>query len=199
MASYEVSILGTMSGKTVVNVHGYTVGDAFGAETGVEAAEAAERAFLAWKQHLVPPQSNKYQVQSAVARGVLDGGISGVSISAPLSGSAVASALPTFVACRLKLQATASGRAGRGRTGIAGVPEEMTDVIDTNRLVPAYVTQMQTAANAWRAQLNSGVPIAALTVISRVLKKITRVVPLVTEVTSVTVDSTVGTRVSRLR
>ncbi len=199
MANYEISILGTQGGRNIVNTHGLTIGDAFSPEDPAEAAVAAERAFLAWKQAFLVRLSSSYTALSAVARGVLDGGVSGVSTSGPQAGARAEPPMPTFVCGRIRLNTALGGRAGRGRTGLPGLIETYTSGLDMNTLDGAALIDLRPQVSQWFNALQGVAPTSTLTVISRILKGVPRVAPVISQVTSVQLEAGLGTRVSRLR
>jgi hypothetical protein len=147
----------------------------------------------------MPRLASQYSVQSAVARGVKDAQVSGTSISAGTPGGVISAVLPSFAVVRLRLNTSTPGRGGRGRTGLSGVMENQTDDTAPNSINSTNQGTFQTAANAFLAELNGGTPVGNVAVVSRISRKVVRTTPLVSPVVSITVESKLGSRVSRLR
>ncbi len=199
MGSYDIAIIGTLAGQNIVNSHGMTIADAFSVENVADAAIAAQRAFDAFRINFSGSLSSQYTGLRAEARGVLNAAVFAASSSASFQGQGNGAALPSFVAARVKLTTGTPGRAGRGRTGLPGLMEDQTQATAPNLLVPAVQTALANGAEAWRLQLKGTAPLSALSVVSRIVNGVKRTTPLVSEVLSTSVDSQLGTRVSRIR
>jgi hypothetical protein len=199
MGSYACAIEQEMQGQLVVNVVGFALGDTFGFEDPDSAAQLAERVAVAWKARIVPRQSSSVRFLQVVARGAFDAGIVGLSSAVPVSGGNTGASLPAFAAVRVVLQSAEPRRAGRGRTGISGVPETDTDSTNPNNLSAAALPTWATAWSGFVTDLAATAPLVRPVVISRVLNLVPRLTPLVSLVTSSAVRAPLGTRVSRIR
>lgn len=199
MSTYEVSILGTMAGQAVVNSFGVQWGNAADLPSAAEAATVAEFSFSKWKAAFLVRLSDQYAVQSAVARGMEDGRVSGVSTGGAQAGSLTGAALPTFCVAKIRLATNEPGRSGKGRTGLSGLVETYTDPVAPNELNGGALVDLRPQVTAWFDSMKTGSPASSLAVISRVFRKIERPTPVAFAVTGVSLDARLGTRVSRLR
>ncbi len=199
MAAFACAIEQELQGQLVVNVIGFQLQDSLGAETAADAATVANQVAIAWKNRIIPRQSSAVRFLQVVARGARDAGVVGVSVAAPQSGGVAAQGLPGFAAVRVVLQSATPRRAGRGRTGISGVPEGDTLIDTPNNLSPTAQPLWATALNNFVSDLAAIVPTITPVVISRELNLVPRPTPLISPVTSVSVSVPLGTRVSRIR
>jgi hypothetical protein len=205
MANYSVSIIGSQAGQAVVNVHGMEWDNLAGPETTEEANAVAEHAFATWKGAFLVRLSSGYTVTQAVARGMINPQVSGVSTGPPQSGARAEAALPTFAVGKIKIATTEPGRGGRGRTGLSGLIESYTDVATPNTLNGAAIIDLGPQVQQWFTQLGVGTPARNLSVISRFKgvdgsgKPVPRPFPVSSRAVSVSLDSSLGSRVSRLR
>jgi hypothetical protein len=204
--AYQCSIEHTLAGQPAVCVVAFARTDSLGAETLAEAAIVAENVAIAWKARFLPNLTARVLFLRVTARGVIDQAVSGTSISTSQSGSRDVAALPSFVAARVKFQTATPGRAGRGRTGVPGLAEDNTESNSPNLLTGAAQAALATALSSFVGDLALLTPTVFPVVVSRFKgtdgagKPLPRPGgPLVSPVTSSSVDSTVGTRVSRIR
>jgi hypothetical protein len=199
VGSYDVSVEGLMAGQVIINSLGFRITASTGFETPGEALELATNVRNAWQTNILPELSNQYLFVGVTARGLTEPGIAETSPATVGAGSKTSAPLPTFVAVKYKFRTATPGRAGRGRTGLAGFPELGTPETTPNRIAPNSQEQFLTVWQAFRAAIAAASQPAEQVVISRVLGGVPRAIPLVSLVTSVQVDAELGTRVSRLR
>jgi hypothetical protein len=208
MPVYSAAIQHTFLGQAVVNVIGMARTDTLGGETVVEAGVVAEQVAIAWKQRLMPLLANGLRFDQVEARGMVVPEVVGKSFSPGVGGglgSGVA-ILPSFAAVKVVFLTNTPGRAGRGRTGISGLAETYTEVSAGNNLVPSTQTSFQNAMINFINDLAALTPTIFPVVISRFKgvggdgKPLPRPGgPIASAVVSTSVQSQLGTRVSRLR
>jgi hypothetical protein len=206
MPVYACAIKHTMSGQEVINVIGFARQDTLGAETGTEAAIVANQVAIAWKQKVLAQLSDQLRFEVVEARGMVVREVSGLSIEPAANGSQGLPSLPTFVAARVVMTTNTPGRAGRGRTGLSGIAESLSEAGLPNTLSAAARNLLQGGYTDFITQLGALLPAIFPVVISRYKgtnpdgSPIPRPGgPIASAVTSSTVQSTLGSRVSRLR
>jgi hypothetical protein len=199
MGSYAISVEGSMAGQVVINSLGFRIVGSTGFETPGEALELATNIRTAWQARMLARMVPAYAFVGVTARGVTEPGIAEFASATVTPGTNGGSPLPSFVAIKFKFRTATPGRAGRGRTGLAGASEDSTTAGAPNRIGPADVTANELAWANFRADLLAGSQPAEQVVISTMLGGVPRAAPLVSLVTSVQVDGELGTRVSRLR
>jgi hypothetical protein len=199
VGAYVVSLEGFSAGQAVVNVMGAKGSGETQFETAVEALQCAVALARSWEQNVMGRLCNTYQFVGATARGAFEGEISAFEPAIVTAGGSASEPMPTFVAIKWRLRTATPGARGRGRTGLSPVPENTTDAANSNAINAVNRNAYQANADAFLAQIAAAAPAVQLAVISRVLNGVPRAIPLVSPVTSISVDSRLGTRVSRLR
>ncbi len=199
MGVYAVAIEGFSAGQVIINSMAGIVIGATVDESPQEAADVAAIFRGAWEDNILARLCNVYQFVGVTARGVLNAEVSGFAAAVNTAGGSAAEPLPTFAAIRWRLQTAQPGRAGRGRTGLSPVPENTTDAAAPNSINAVNRAAYQANADAFLADLNNSLPSVALVVVSRFLNGVPRADPIASLVTSIAVDTRLGTRVSRLR
>ncbi len=188
-----------MAGQVVINTLAGFDGPTTSAELITQAQVHADLVRDAWQQHLLPKLSSQYAFVGVTARGVNNPLIMAFSAATLPGGTVPGQPLPTFACAKVKLATATPGRAGRGRTGLCGIVEASTPDNLPNRLASSERGDFETRMNAFRTTLEGGTQGIQLAVVSRRSQGALRPVPLVSFVTSITVDGELGTRVSRLR
>lgn len=206
MGAYALSIEGRMAGQVIINSLGARVIGATNFETPLEAFEVANQVRKAWEARVMPKLTNAYQFVGVNARGVTAPLLTNQAPGTVAAGSIVGATLPSFVAVKVTLRTGTPGRSGRGRTGIPAIGEASTPADQPNNLTPSERTDWQARWDLIVSDLKAGTPPVEFVVISRYLGTDGNGVPLlrpggplVSPVVSVSVQSELGTRVSRLR
>ncbi len=206
MGTYAVSVVQSMAGQAVVNSLGIRVIGSTGFETPGEAIEVATGVRDGWQTNILPKLWTGLSLFSVEARGITSAIAESVAATVTAGGNP-GSPSPSFAAVKVKLRTATPGRAGRGRTGLGGLTEPSTPSDQPNRLSAAEAGDFQNRFDAFRNGLAGVLPNGLeLVVISRFVgtdvngRPIPRPGgPVVSLVTSSTVDAQLGTRVSRLR
>lgn len=192
-AIYRTTLHGTQYGQTVDITHGWTgpgVGNSSDAHT------LAQRVYDGWLLKFLPDLSDTYELLGCTA----------VSIDVPTAygivtftqpGADAGAPAPAFVVGNVSLATGLRGRSYQGRFGIPGLLESMTDATNGNQLTSAAVTTLQTDTDDFFTYVATGVPAFFAGVISTISGGTPRATPISTPVTSWTVRSTLGSRVSR--
>jgi hypothetical protein len=195
-----------MAGEVVVNVIGFARQDTLGAETPADAAAVANQVAIAWKARVMNALCASLVFQQVTARGMIEPQVSGVSIESSKAGVNTTTSLPSYVAAKVVFGTATPGRAGRGRTGLSGLPEVGTDGVAVNSLTASYQSDLASAMNLFMQDLAALTPTIFPVVISRFQgtdvtgKPVPRPGgPIASTVISTSVMSKLGTRVSRIR
>ncbi len=208
MAVYSCAIKHEYLGQNVVNVIGFARQDTLGAETVTEAQVVANQVSIAWKARVLGQMASAVRFIEVEARGMFVPAVAGLSASGSQAGGipSANAVLPSFAAAKVILATNTPGRAGRGRTGIAGLVEGDTEAISGNLLTAAKQNSLGTAFAGFVTDLAALTPTIFPVVISRYLgtgadgKPIRRPGgPIASPVVSNRVAPELGTRVSRLR
>ncbi len=206
MPVYSCAIKHTYAGQDAINVIGFAREAITGAETGSEATIVANAVASAWNTRMMPKLSAQLVLNGVEARGMVVREVSGLSTVGTGSGTVLGASLPSFVAARILMSSDTPGRAGRGRTGLAGITEVMTQAASPNSLEFGERQGFQTAYDFFVADLAALVPTLFPVVISRFKgtgvdgKPLPRPGgPIASKVTTSSVQVSLGTRVSRLR
>ncbi len=199
MPTQRVSFKGTAGGQEVQNVlHILDTGS--GSGTPQDTLNAYS---LAWSVTMVGRLASSYVYTGATATPI-DPSIQGTESTsgAGTVGPQTGTVLPVFVSLGITLRTATAGRAGRGRTGLSPLTETYTlDTGGTGQVVPASLVADTTLAfQEFIDDIGSTGGVASpgiLVVVSTVVGGIPRAAPLVSLVTSFSVASMVGTRLSR--
>ncbi len=194
----RVSINQTIGGAVINNVLGYGSTVAW---TSSECGLMADAIANSWADAIKVVQSDAVAYTDFTYRDLIDATIGGAGALIQTGGLGQPS-VPTFAAVKVALGTPLAGRAYRGRTGIAGAPENQTDASDPNKLTGSYRDDVQDALIAFATDVGTALaaiqPEAYVAVVSTVLDGALRVPPIATPVSSLTAMARLGTRVSRL-
>ncbi len=206
MSGYSVAMIGNMAGQVIINSLASFTGSSSGPGLVEEATDTARVFRDAWQAQIMPALSSQYSFDRVEARSTTNPLIIGSVTATVPAGNAPGAPLPTFACARIKLNTATPGRAGRGRTGLAGIRESTTLDNAPNTLDLGTVSDLQTRMDAFLAALLAATPSCKLAVVSRFQgttadgQPVPRPGgPLTSFVTSIQVQTKLGTRVSRLR
>lgn len=161
----------------------------------------------AWRTKILPVLHTSYTFQGVEVEDIATDDAAGFSVGTggPSAGTVTGDAMPTFVCASVRLKTDRRGRAGAGRFGLGPLIEGWTGAEGPNFLQPAAVSAVDTAVNQFRADLESSGDFAAMTLsvvsyykgVDLQGKPIKRAAPLISTVVSSSVNSVLGTRLSR--
>lgn len=196
--AWRLVVRGEYLGRAVYNSLGW-LGDVGQAPSAAFAQDLAAHTRDRWIATILLQQSGAYILREVATYSLQDGSVSGAVTASAQGARAVASTrqpLSSAICAKVSLSTGRRGARFRGRTGICGITEED---IEGNTLSSTYVTNMGSVVSQFRVSMES-VPInggqaqqqGSLAVISERYA-------LATPVTSAVLQSTIGTRVARLR
>ena len=191
MTLYRSTIRGSQDGQTIDVIMGWIDGIA---DSVFYADSLASRVSLAWNSILAYCVDD-YEVQGVDVIGLADPTVAG-SDSTPSSGALTTAPLPEFVVANVKLSTGLRGRSYTGRFGIPGQPLDACDTGNGNLIDSGRQAQLQTALGTFIAALSSGGHPFTLAVVSTISGGTPRPAPIGTAVTTATVQSAWGSRVS---
>jgi len=153
-----------------------------------------------WNAGILPHLHNELHLNKVTVI-ECDDATTGADFTGSGAGGISGALLPSFVAARVNFLTPLRGRSYRGRTGLAGLTEDMTDSLTPNNLKDTVRTDLSGAINEFVANVNeflggmlSGGHVA---VVSTIHNGAPRVPALGTTVTGTSVSSALGTRRSR--
>ncbi len=199
MPTQRVAFKGSAGGQAVQNIlHIMDTGAGSGS-----AQDTLDAYSLAWVANIVPNLATTYVYLGATATPI-DPSILGTETSSGTGavGAQNAATLPVFVSLGITLRTATAGRAGRGRTGLSPLTETYTgEAGGSGQVVTAAgVEQVRLSFQNFIDDIGSTGGVASpgiLVVVSEVVNGLPRAAPLVSLVTSFSVASMVGTRLSR--
>lgn len=197
MALYTVSVQATYGGQQIANVFGMGSDTVDAPETPAAAQVIADLVGPAFVTHIGAQQTSNLTYQKCVVRGAVNASVVAEKTLGQNGGASGTLGLPGFVVIKAKVVSGTLGRNGVGRMGFSGINETQTDGPNPNQITPATIAVWQTNVDAFLAAVNAGT--SSMVVISR--KGSTPLVKVVngSNVTSIQVQSGLGSRLSRLR
>jgi len=199
MSVLAVTIRHTFLGRTVDNCIGAVFPDdnLDSADCLTVATDIGGR----WGGNVMPVLHNELRLV-AVDVTEVDDTSTGATATFSTAGGISGALLPSFAAAKVQFHTSKRGRAYRGRTGLAGITEDMTDSLTPNTLKGTVVDTLEGQLGAFMSDANSDLAGylsgGKLAVVSTILHGAPRVPAIGTPWTSLDVASQLGTRRSRL-
>lgn len=153
-----------------------------------------------WAAGVLPQLHNELHL---VKTSVIEAGdtTTGSDYTGSASGGISGALLPSFCAARVKFTTAYRGRSYRGRTGLAGITEDMTDSLTPNNLKDANRSTLAGVIAEWLDNCNNDLggylDGGFLAVVSTIHMGAPRVPAIATKIIGSTVTSELGTRRSR--
>jgi len=153
-----------------------------------------------WSAGVMPQLHNElHLVKTSVVE--CDDSTTGSDFTGSTSGGISGALLPSFVAARVKFTTAYRGRSYRGRTGLAGLTEDMTDSLTPNNLKDTARNDLSGVIAEWLDNVNNDLggylDGGFLAVVSTIHNGAPRVPAIATRILGSTVTSELGTRRSR--
>lgn len=191
MATYRMTVLATASGQQIRNVLHVTHG---GSATKDQLAGSFRNA---WQTRICPLLHTSYLLQGVECVNIDNDDAPGYAPATIAGGTdAAGQAASSFICASVRWNTARRGRSFQGRLGLGPLS---TARVSTNQLDPTWRAGAAGNLETFRTDIQSSGGAAAmlLSVVSLVSNGAPRPVPIVEPVTSVSVNSLVGTRLSR--
>lgn len=193
MGLYRATLHCDQDGQTIDVITGWVATPATNAG---DAAIIADRVYQGFVSYFLNDLVDDLNVNSCDVIGVDNGTVFG-TFSGSASGAYANPPAPMFVVANVKLSTGIRGRSYTGRFGIPGIPLDAVDANNGNNLASAWVAVLQGDLGDFINHVETGPPSPKLAVVSTISGGTPRVTPIGTEVTTATVMTPFGSRVSR--
>lgn len=198
MSVLQVTLTGDLVGYPVTNIFGVATTDPVIPADLVAVANA----FDSFYPDTIMTVLHQNYTLSKISVVDLSGGSIGVDLDVDHGGEISGALLPSFVCARVNLTTALRGRSYRGRTGLAGIPEDYTDSLTPNTLKATPRSELAGAVQDFVDGVNGAINAtaggSAMAVISQVHNGVKRHPPIATLITGTNVSASLGTRRGRM-